>query len=38
MKKIFFSILVLISSLASGQQMLKGMIMDQSFPEGNQGV
>ena len=38
MKKIFISILLLIPSLTFGQQVLKGMIMDRSYPEGNQGV
>lgn len=38
MKKILISLLILIPSLAFGQSQLKGMIMDRSFPEGNQGV
>lgn len=38
MKKILLSILILIPSLTLGQQILRGMIMDRSFPEGQQGV
>jgi outer membrane receptor for ferrienterochelin and colicin len=38
MKKIIISILFLIPSLTFGQSILKGMIMDRSYPEGNQGV
>ena len=38
MKKIFISVLFLIPSLTFGQTTLKGMIMDRSYPEGNQGV
>lgn len=38
MKKIIITILILIPSLTFGQDTLKGMIMDRSYPEGNQGV
>jgi outer membrane receptor for ferrienterochelin and colicin len=38
MKKIITSIFILISGIAFGQQMLRGMIMDKSFPKGEQGV
>ena len=38
MKKLITSICLLISGITFGQQVLRGMIMDRSFPEGKQGV
>lgn len=38
MKKIIIKILLIIPCLTFGQDVLKGMIMDRSYPEGNQGV
>ncbi|MEQ6125198.1 TonB-dependent receptor [Pseudotenacibaculum sp. MALMAid0570] len=38
MKKICISILMLIPLISFSQQTLKGMIMDKSFPKGEQGV
>jgi len=38
MKKTIITILILIPSLTFGQDILKGMIMDRSYPQGSQGV
>ncbi|MFD2566525.1 TonB-dependent receptor [Pseudotenacibaculum haliotis] len=38
MKKILFSIIMLIPTISFSQQVLKGVIMDKSYPKDNQGV